>query len=590
MNLAGQYFTVHTAAGESVSKGQCLLSFDAAAIVAAGYDLTTPLVVTNAADFGSIEFIAADGQSHIYSQPEFLPQSPAPLAAGAAGTAAGILEHIGGSGNIRSMEHCATRLRLILKDKSQFNAAAVEAVPGVKGQFFAASQYQIILGTGFVNKVYEEMLLLVPGLSSSHQAEAYAEMSLVQKISRTFGDVFVPIIPVLVATGLFMGLRGMAQSLGIVFNENFLRLSQILTDTAFAFLPALVTWSTMKKFGGTPVIGIVLGLMLVAPQLPNAYAVAGGQAQVLTMAFTLVSLVLVLAIGVEVNGSKRWLGLGFMQFQPSEMAKLVSIVMAAAYLGPRIDRGQPINLKNVPAGVFVVMAVLIELQPDMGTMMLVIGIPMLMYVLAGMRTKWVVILAGLAAAAIVFLSFLQPYRLERIKTWYDPWQYQQNQGYQTVQSMSAIGSGGLFGMGLGKGVSKYYYLPEAHTDFAFAIFCQENGYLGAFFVFFLLLALAVYSAKIASRATDGFGRMLAIGVLILIVGQGVANVAMVVGLLPVVGVPLPFISYGGTSLILNMVGIGFLVNVGRYADRQPKPAQLPAEPTSPKRRLRLVKK
>ena len=176
-------------------------------------------------------------------------------------------------------------MRLILKDKSQFDAAAVEAVPGVKGQFFAASQYQIILGTGFVNKVYEEMLLLVPGLSSSHQAEAYAEMSLVQKISRTFGDVFVPIIPVLVATGLFMGLRGMAQSLGIVFNENFLRLSQILTDTAFAFLPALVTWSTMKKFGGTPVIGIVLGLMLVAPQLPNAYAVAGGQAQVLTMDF-----------------------------------------------------------------------------------------------------------------------------------------------------------------------------------------------------------------------------------------------------------------------------------------------------------------
>ena len=285
VNLAGKHFTVHTAAGESVSKGQCLLSFDVEAIAADGYDLTTPLVVTNAADFGSIEFIAADGQSRICSQPEFLPQSPAPLAVGAAGAAAGILEHIGGSGNIRSMEHCATRLRLILKDKSQFDAAAVETVPGVKGQFFAASQYQIILGTGFVNKVYEEMLLLVPGLSSSHQAEAYAEMSLVQKISRTFGDVFVPIIPVLVATGLFMGLRGMAQSLGIVFNENFLRLSQILTDTAFAFLPALVTWSTMKKFGGTPVIGIVLGLMLVAPQLPNAYAVAGGQAQVLTMDF-----------------------------------------------------------------------------------------------------------------------------------------------------------------------------------------------------------------------------------------------------------------------------------------------------------------
>jgi len=309
------------------------------------------------------------------------------------------------------------------------------------------------------------------------------------------------------------------------------------------------------------------------------------------MVFTIGALLLVLFVGVEVNGSKRWLGLGFMQFQPSELAKLVSIVMAAAYLGPRIDHQQKITLKNVPAGVFVVMALLIELEPDMGTMLLVLGIPMLMYVLAGMSTKWVGLLACLAAAVIILLSFLQPYRLERIKTWYDPWQYQQDQGYQTVQSMSAIGSGGLFGMGLGKGVSKYYYLPEAHTDFAFAIYCQENGYIGAFFMLFLLFSLAVYIGKIANRAADGFGRMLACGVLILIVGQAVANMAMVIGLIPVVGVPLPFISYGGTSLILNMVGIGMLVNVGRYAAKHPP--QLPggeSREQPPKRRLRLVKR
>lgn len=188
-----------------------------------------------------------------------------------------ILEHIGGKENIKSIEHCATRLRIIVNDKSKIDEKAIENIEGVKGQFFAAAQYQIILGTGFVNKVYG---VIVGGsgdlANSSAKEDAYANMSLLQKISRTFGDVFVPIIPVLVATGLFMGLRGLLQNLGVNMNENFLLFTEVLTDTAFAFLPALVAWSTMKKFGGTPVIGIVVGLMLVAPQLPNAYNVAAG--------------------------------------------------------------------------------------------------------------------------------------------------------------------------------------------------------------------------------------------------------------------------------------------------------------------------
>ena len=191
-----------------------------------------------------------------------------------------ILEHIGGKDNIKSMEHCATRLRLILKDKEKIDEKAIEAIDGVKGQFFAAAQYQIILGTGFVNKVYDAILKENADLSTgNNKEEAYSQMTTLQKISRTFGDVFVPIIPVLVATGLFMGLRGLLQNLGIQMSDNFVLFSQVLTDTAFAFLPALVAWSTMKKFGGTPVIGIVIGLMLVSPSLPNAYAVAGGTAQ-----------------------------------------------------------------------------------------------------------------------------------------------------------------------------------------------------------------------------------------------------------------------------------------------------------------------
>lgn len=192
-----------------------------------------------------------------------------------------ILEHIGGKENIKSIEHCATRLRIIVNDKDRIDEKAIENIDGVKGQFFAAAQYQIILGTGFVNKVYAEIVGGSEDLAnSSTKEEAYANMSLLQKISRTFGDVFVPIIPVLVATGLFMGLRGLLTNLGLLqTGTNFYLFTEVLTDTAFAFLPALVAWSTMKKFGGTPVIGIVIGLMLVSPSLPNAYAVAGGTAE-----------------------------------------------------------------------------------------------------------------------------------------------------------------------------------------------------------------------------------------------------------------------------------------------------------------------
>ncbi len=191
-----------------------------------------------------------------------------------------ILEHIGGKENIKSIEHCATRLRIIVNDKEKIDEKAIENIDGVKGQFFAAAQYQIILGTGFVNKVYAEIVGNSENLAnSSTKEDAYANMSLLQKISRTFGDVFVPIIPVLVATGLFMGLRGLLTNLGLLqTGTNFYLFSEVLTDTAFAFLPALVAWSTMKKFGGTPVIGIVIGLMLVSPSLPNAYNVAAGTA------------------------------------------------------------------------------------------------------------------------------------------------------------------------------------------------------------------------------------------------------------------------------------------------------------------------
>ncbi|WP_277678326.1 sucrose-specific PTS transporter subunit IIBC [Gracilibacillus dipsosauri] len=200
-----------------------------------------------------------------------------------------VVEAIGGPENVQSVAHCATRLRMMVHDKDKINEKKVEEIDKVKGAFFNSGQYQIIFGTGTVNRIYEEVNNLgVSGTTKSEmKQEAAKQGTAFQRAIRTFGDVFVPIIPVLVATGLFMGLRGLLTQEQVLslfgltpdsISDNFLLFTEVLTDTAFVFLPALVAWSTFRVFGGTPIIGFVLGLMLVSPALPNAWAVAEGNA------------------------------------------------------------------------------------------------------------------------------------------------------------------------------------------------------------------------------------------------------------------------------------------------------------------------
>lgn len=205
-----------------------------------------------------------------------------------------VVDAVGGKQNIASFAHCATRLRIMVHDKEKINQPQVETIDKVKGAFFNSGQYQIIFGTGTVNRVFEavEKLGLESTSTEDLKGQGKKQGNAFQRAIRTFGDVFVPIIPVLVATGLFMGLRGLLTQpqilewFGMTADEispNFLLFTQVLTDTAFAFLPALVAWSTFRVFGGSPVLGIVLGLMLVNPALPNAYSVANGSAEALTM-------------------------------------------------------------------------------------------------------------------------------------------------------------------------------------------------------------------------------------------------------------------------------------------------------------------
>ena len=305
-------------------------------------------------------------------------------------------------------------------------------------------------------------------------------------------------------------------------------------------------------------------------------------------------LVAVLFVGTTINGAQRWISLGPLSFQPAEFAKLMGVLMGSFSISAvlakerfRMDRDWP--RVAIPFGAILLMAFLVYREPDFGTACIVFGVPLFMaLVLLVPPRRWVLILIPVALAALA-IGTLQPYRMKRMEVWLDPWSDARNAGYQMVQSLSTIGSGGIFGMGFGDGVSKYEYLPEAHTDFAFAIFSQEHGFFGVLLIFFLFAVLLVASIRVATRAKDTFGQVLALGIIFLVVGQALANLAMVAGLLPVVGVPLPFISYGGSSLIVTMAGMGMLLGIADRSKDAPPVKQKKHEPPEIRRsRIHVV--
>ena len=305
-------------------------------------------------------------------------------------------------------------------------------------------------------------------------------------------------------------------------------------------------------------------------------------------------LVAVLFVGTTINGAQRWIALGPLSFQPAEFAKLMGVLMGSFSISAvlakeqfRMDRDWP--RVAIPFGAILLMAFLVYREPDFGTACIVFGVPLFMaLVLLVPPRRWVLILIPVALAALA-IGTLQPYRMKRMEVWLDPWSDARNAGYQMVQSLSTIGSGGIFGMGFGDGVSKYEYLPEAHTDFAFAIFSQEHGFFGVLLIFFLFAVLLVASIRVATRAKDTFGQVLALGIIFLVIGQALANLAMVAGLLPVVGVPLPFISYGGSSLIVTMAGMGMLLGIADRSKDAPPVKQKKHEPPEIRRsRMHVV--
>lgn len=223
-----------------------------------------------------------------------------------------ILAALGGKDNILALEHCATRLRVVVKNNDLVATDQIKGIEKVRGYFYQSGQHQIILGTGLVDQIYSLMSADMPAAKESVKESAYNNMNWFQKIIRALADVFIPLIPVLVATGLFMGVRGFAEQMGLELSPDVLVLSQVVTDTVFIFLPALVVWSAFKRFGGTPVVGMVLGLMLVAPMLPNAWQVASGSAEVLKIGIFHIqgyqgTIIPALIVGIFGASVERWI-------------------------------------------------------------------------------------------------------------------------------------------------------------------------------------------------------------------------------------------------------------------------------------------
>src|SRR5581483_2691358 len=279
-------------------------------------------------------------------------------------------------------------------------------------------------------------------------------------------------------------------------------------------------------------------------------------------------LVLVPHFGVQVNGARRWFSAGPIQFQPSELMKISLVLYVARYLAehPRRMRGfrqavMPILVVAGPA------ALLVVVEPDLGTTLVIVFTLSSLLIAAGMPLRYLGLLALLAVVAVAILVMAQPYQQARLTSFLHPWSSKSTAGFQAVQGQIALGSGGLLGVGLGKSVQKIFYLPEAQTDFILAVIGEELGVMGILGVVFLYGMIAYAGLRTARRAATRYAKLLATGLTSLILCQGILNIFVVLGLAPLTGVPLPFISYAPTNLCVLLAGVGLLLNIARPGAR-----------------------
>ena len=330
-------------------------------------------------------------------------------------------------------------------------------------------------------------------------------------------------------------------------------------------LVALERYQQPYLFVTRQVMWAVLGLALLAVAMRVDYRTYRND----TFVWALLGVVVVMLIGVlfsaPINGTRRWFGFGGLGIQPSELAKIACVLFTALILERRMHRIDELSYSLLPIGIVVgVLVGLILLQPDFGTAMSLLLIVAAMVFAAGLNYRYLVgtVLVTLPAVYLVLVS--APYRRRRLLAFWDPWADPLGDGFQIIQSLIAVGTGGVFGRGLMAGVQKLFYLPEPHTDFIFAVIGEELGLIGTTGVLACFSLIAWRGLRIVLRAQDSFGSFVALGLTSMIVVQAFVNMSVVLGLLPTKGIPLPLVSAGGSSLLISLLGMGVLLNISQH--------------------------
>ena len=266
-----------------------------------------------------------------------------------------------------------------------------------------------------------------------------------------------------------------------------------------------------------------------------------------------------------INGTRRWFGIGGFGIQPSELAKMAAILFTAMMLERRRARINELHYSLLPIALIVGgLVTLILLEPDFGTAVSLIAVIAVMVFAAGISYRYLLGAALLALPALYVILIQADYRRRRLLTFMDPWADPLGDGFQIIQSLIAVGTGGVFGRGLMNGVQKLFYLPEPHTDFIYAVISEETGLLGATLVLLCFCVIAWRGMRTAMRAPDSFGAFLALGITMMLVLQAFVNISVVLGLMPTKGIPLPLVSNGGSSMLINLLGVGVLLNISQH--------------------------
>ncbi len=329
---------------------------------------------------------------------------------------------------------------------------------------------------------------------------------------------------------------------------------------------AYVNFNDSYYFLKRQLVWVFLGIFVMVTAMNIDYRVWRKLAlPVFAVTVILLILVLIPGLGRVVNGARRWLGFGSFYIQPSELAKLGMVLFSAEYLALRQDKMGSFVKGMLPLIVWLLVVFgLILKEPDLGTALSIAGTTFIMTFIAGAQIKHLVGLGFVGIIGVIAAIIVEPYRLKRLLAFRNPWADPLNTGYHIIQSLYAIGSGGLFGVGLGRSREKFLYLPEPHTDFIFAIIGEELGLVGTVTVVILFFLLAWRGYRVALAAPDIYSSMLAGGITTMIVLQALMNIAVVTASMPVTGIPLPFISFGGSALIFTLCGVGILLNISRY--------------------------